>query len=257
MRAPHTGEDLPERRAQSERARAEWHDFMRTRSHELREKLVRRYVGLARATAARMYRRRIDNSVAFEDFLQYAQIGLVEAIEHYDPLRAVPFESFASFRIRGAVLNGLASETEIAAQRAYWSRRERERFESSKQPGPANERPASVDRLVCLALSPVRRDLDTQDEIDVADETLASDPCALAELWQLKSAIRSLLPELPPRECELMRRHYEDQIEFQQIAAEWGVTKGRVSQLHARALQRLREMLAPAADVNSRSRAAS
>ena len=65
----------------------------------------------------------------------------------------------------------------------------------------------------------------------------------MTELAQLTSAVRSLLPELPERERELMQRHYGEHIEFQQIAAEWGVTKGRVSQLHARALRRLREKL--------------
>jgi len=62
-------------------------------------------------------------------------------------------------------------------------------------------------------------------------------------LIQLKRAVRSMLPALPDRERELIRRHYEEQVEFQQIAAEWGVTKGRVSQLHAQALGRLRKLL--------------
>jgi RNA polymerase sigma factor for flagellar operon FliA len=48
---------------------------------------------------------------------------------------------------------------------------------------------------------------------------------------------------LPERERELIQRHYVEQVEFQQIAADWGVTKGRVSQLHAQALQRLRHLL--------------
>jgi len=61
---------------------------------------------------------------------------------------------------------------------------------------------------------------------------------------QLRRAVRALLPSLPERERELIRLHYEEQVEFQQIAAEWGVTKGRVSQLHAQALKRMRELLA-------------
>jgi len=75
------------------------------------------------------------------------------------------------------------------------------------------------------------------------DESLAANPYAVTELAQLKRAVHSLLPSLPERERELIRRHYEEHVEFQQIALEWGVTKGRVSQLHAQALQRLRQLL--------------
>jgi RNA polymerase sigma factor for flagellar operon FliA len=75
------------------------------------------------------------------------------------------------------------------------------------------------------------------------DHSLASNPYAMTELTQLRRAIRSMLNVLPDRERELIRRHYEDQVEFQQIAAEWGITKGRVSQLHAQALARLRKLL--------------
>src|SRR5688500_15099398 len=108
--------------------REHWLEFTRGRSREQREYLVTRYLELAKIMAAKLYQRRSDNAVPFADYLQYARVGLVEAIDSFDPDRSVPFEAFSSYRIRGAILNGLAAESELAAQRAFWARRERDRL---------------------------------------------------------------------------------------------------------------------------------
>lgn len=224
--------------------RDRWLEFVRTRGVPLRDALISRYSALAKITAARLYRRRADNSVDFGDYLQYARVGLIESIDHYDPERGVPFEAFSSFRIKGAILNGLQSESEVASQRAFWSRRARERFDSIKENETRGDRRASLEELVNLTVGLALSHLIEQDAGEIIDESLAANPYAITELIQLKRAVRSLLPSLPERERELIRRHYDEHVEFQQIAAEWGVTKGRVSQLHAQALGRLRKLLA-------------
>jgi RNA polymerase sigma factor FliA len=236
----------------SELDRARWREFVESRTQQLRTELIERYIGLARITAARLYQRRMDNSVSFADYLQYARVGLVEAIDHFDPAREVPFEAFSSFRIKGAVLNGLEGESELAAQRAFWSRRSRDRFESLKSHEVQGDRRASLEELVNLTVGLVLSHVVEHDEGEVIDESLAANPYAVTELAQLKRAVRSLLPALPERERELIRRHYEEHVEFQQIAADWGVSKGRVSQLHAQALQRLRELLGRKPKLDSR-----
>jgi RNA polymerase sigma factor FliA len=220
-----------------------WLAFVRGRSPDLRDSLVTRYLDLAKVMAARLYRRRGDNSVPFADYLQYARVGLVEAIDSFDPERSVPFEAFSSYRIKGAILNGLAGESELAAQRAFWSRRERDRLESLKQHELQSDRRATLEQFVNLTVGLALSHLIGPDESEILDETLASNPYAVTELAQLRRVVRSLLPALPERERELIRRHYEEHEEFQHIAAEWGLTKGRVSQLHAQALGRLRQML--------------
>ncbi len=222
---------------------ARWAEYCRTRTQALREELVARYLNLAKIMAARLYQRRADNSVSFADYLQYARVGLVEAIDHFDPGRAVPFEAFSSFRIKGAILNGLESESEVAAQRAFWARRTRERFESLKEHEVQGDRRATLEELVNLTVGLALSHVIEHDDGEPIDESLAANPYAVTELAQLKRAVRSMLPALPERERELIRRHYEEHVEFQQIAADWGVTKGRVSQIHAQALQRLRQLL--------------
>jgi len=183
-----------------ERDRARWLDFVQTRSARLRDELVQRYMSLAKMTAARLYQRRVDNSVPFADYLQYARVGLVEAVDSYEPERAVPFEAFSSFRIKGAVLNGLAAESELAAQRAFWGRRARERFESIRQHEVQNDRRASLEELVNLTVGLALSHVIEHEDGEVIDETLAANPYAVTELVQLRRAVRSLLPALPQRE---------------------------------------------------------
>src|SRR5215468_7623359 len=124
-----------------------WERFRDTRSVPLRGRLIERYLPLARAAAARFYRLRSDDSVPFEDYLQYARIGLVEAIDDYDPSREASFETYSSYRIRGAVLNGLGRESEVAAQRSFWRTRTQDRIDGfsmgATTPAPYNSAAAT------------------------------------------------------------------------------------------------------------------
>src|SRR5262245_5774700 len=205
---PSTAE-IPEE-VDPERDRSRWRDFATSRSARLREELVARYLTLAKIMAARLYQRRADNSVSFGDYLQYARVGLVEAIDHYDPEREVPFEAFSSYRIKGAILNGLESESEIAAQRAFWSRRARDRFESVKEHEVQGDRRASLEELVNLTVGLALSHIIEHEDGEPIDESIAANPYAVTELAQLKRAVRSLLPNLPERERELIRRHYDE-----------------------------------------------
>jgi RNA polymerase sigma factor FliA len=235
-----------------ESLRALWTRFAETREVLLRGRLIERYLPLARTAAARFYRLRSDDSVPFEDYLQYARIGLVEAIDDYDPAREATFETYSSYRIRGAVLNGLGRESEIAAQRNFWRTRSQERvglspesaaaIESVKEPFVETESmdaepsaPATNSLVVGFLLE--------HDGDDVADEAVQANPHAAAEQVELLTLIGIALEKLPARERELIRRHYFEQCEFRVIANELAVSPGRVSQLHAQALLRIRQLL--------------
>jgi RNA polymerase sigma factor for flagellar operon FliA len=221
-----------------ESLRALWARFTETREVFLRGRLIERYLPLARTAAARLYRLRSDDSVPFEDYLQYARIGLVEAIDDYDPAREATFETFSSYRIRGAVLNGLGRESEIAAQRNFWRTRFHERVELFVEAESAEEEPSAPATNSLVVGFLLEHDGD-----DIADEAVQANPHAAAEQVQLLTLIGIALEKLPVRERDLIRRHYFEQCEFRVIASELAVSPGRVSQLHAQALLRIRELL--------------
>jgi RNA polymerase sigma factor for flagellar operon FliA len=230
---------------------AVWQEWIVTRSIKTRDALVEGYLPLARIVAGRLYRSRADSAVQFDDYLQYARIGLLESVERFDPSRGASFQSFAFHRIRGAILNGLTRESELAAQREAARRKARERRESLMAQGPSGIERATLDDLIELTIGlALGALLDEQEE--AADESPHANPYAAVEINQLRRLTWAAVERLPQRERELIRAHYYEQREFQEIAVEWAVTAGRISQLHGRAINQLRALLAEQPKLNLR-----
>jgi RNA polymerase sigma factor FliA len=239
------GEQGPPEGVSGQQEVALWEEFRRSGAPELRERLVAAYLDLTHTIAARLFGQRVNNSVTFDDYLQYARVGLLEAIDRFDPQRGASFATFAGYRIRGAILNGLERATEAAAQSAHRRRaRLRERAQSLQPPQPnAAETGAArfaglVDVTVLLAMGYV---LEDSGHWNPGGADTASDPYRSVQLERLCSRLHRLVEVLPERERTIVQRHYFQQVEFQQIGELLGLSKGRVSQLHARALQLIRE----------------
>jgi RNA polymerase sigma factor FliA len=220
-----------------------WSRFHSSRDLRIRERLIGRYTALARTIAATLYAGRCDDTVSFDDYLQYARVGLIEAIDRYDSLRGTSFESYSSYRIRGAILNGLSRETEVRAQRGKRGVRLAEREQSLAGPMLVNPEGASLDDFVSFTVDLAVGFMLEDGSVECSDDSPAANPYAQAEVSQLRVRVREFVEQLPPRERQVLKSHYYDQVEFQEIAATLGITKGRVSQLHSRAVAKVRERL--------------
>jgi RNA polymerase sigma factor for flagellar operon FliA len=227
------------------RERGLWIEFHGASPTAAKAELIRMYEPLTRSIASRMYGRRIDDSVAFSDYLQYGQIGLLEALSRFDPTRGIAFSTFASSRIRGAILNGLAKESESASQNHFWRVHAHDRVDSlftALAPDADRISLAQIAMItVGLALGALLEE--SGDSFEPADPHPASNPYAVNELVQLCSAVEKLMARLPENERLVIRGHYIEHLEFQRLAQRMSITKGRVSQIHARALLRLRGWL--------------
>jgi RNA polymerase sigma factor for flagellar operon FliA len=222
-----------------------WEEYRHSRDTNVREKIVSYYEPLSKSIAARMYGLRVDDSVSFDDYLQYGRVGLLEAVERYDLNRDISFGSFSSARIRGAILNGIVRESELAAQHKFWKRRWQDRLDSIRTSvAPAAER-ASLAEIVSitmgLAVGVILEEL--REDNEPADLDPNNNPYAVNELQQLRAIIVELIERLPARERSVVHQHYFKQMEFQLIAEQLSVTKSRVSQVHGQAIIRLRTWL--------------
>lgn len=232
---------MPESSERVSAARHLWDAYAVSRDPQTRGDLIEHYMPLARIIAAKVFGLRADPFAKFDDYLQYARVGLIEAVDRYDATRSVPFEAYSTPRIRGAILNGLDHESEVSAQRGFWRTRMQERTDSllgDKQP----ER-ATLQELIQLTVGLALGAMLEEAGGELVDEQPRSNPYAVTEMEQLTRQVRGLLVKLPEREQQVIRGHYFEQRELQSIAADYGITKGRASQLHAQALIRLREML--------------
>lgn len=220
-----------------------WQELRSAKDPGIREQLIGHHLTFARILAAKAYAKRVSAEMEFADFMQYATIGLMEAVDRFDPDHGVKFETFAGPRITGAILNGIASFTEKQEQISARKRILADRTNSLKgKAADQSDSAALFGRLaevaIGLALGFVLEDsgMYQADEPMYADNTY----CRI-EMKQLRQQIKEALSRLPENHERVIAYHYLNHIGFDEIAKILGVSKGRVSQIHKDALARLKK----------------
>ncbi len=193
--------------------------------------------------AARMYRGRGGLPAEFSDYMQSALLGLLRAIDRYDPALAIPFVHFAGRHIRGAVLDALPAMTELHAQLLGRHKLPGDRLASLVVHVSAGEAGATLAELSSLALEFSMGFLLEDAGIfqpppDQPDQRCYDDH----RRRELSTAFAQLLPLLPERQSRLLRCHYFCDMNFAEIAQVMGVSVARVSQLHRVALKGLLQL---------------
>ncbi len=222
-----------------------WRSHMSQRSSETRQRVFEHYRRFAERLAAAQFARRPPGNFDRGDLRQLAYEALLQTIERFDPVRGVPFEAFARIRIDGHIGNSLAQSSEAAAQYSFRQRAERERLRSLQDGiDPALDDPlAALSSLSASIAIGLLLEAGAAQAIEAIPDPAPSAYDSLA--WnELVGRAHEMIDALPEREAFVMRQHYRHGVSFQEIAALMGVTKGRVSQIHRAALQRLRSLLA-------------
>lgn len=207
-----------------------------------RAKLVEAYTPLVRRLAARVYARRVGGELEFADLVQLGMVGLLEAIDRYTPARGVRFESFATYRVEGAILNGLAGYSELQRQLAVRREVARERAASLRQEDSAPDK-SSLERLADLAIGLAIGFALEAGPAESEGPVGPDNAYMRVELLQLRRQLAELTERLPDVERLVIFRHYFQQQAFDEIAHGLSLTKGRISQIHHSALRRLRERM--------------
>jgi len=178
-----------------------------------RSALIERYVPLARNLSRRV--RLVDTPLAdADDLASAAFLGLIDAVDRFEPGRGVPFEAYASLRIRGAIIDEL--------------RRIDERGRSAS--AAAQPRTISLDGLV---EDEWRQFLATPD--DGVDQKFENE--------DLCGRVEGALSTLPPRQREVLARYYAEALTLREAGKRMGISEARACQLHGRAIFNLRRAL--------------
>ncbi len=218
-----------------------WRRFIDKGEVEDRLSLIEHYLPIARRIAAKLFGNRPDDQVEFGDYMQFAVIGLIEAVDRYNPDREAAFNTFATYRIRGAILNGLEKITERRNQCAYRQRANRDRVESIGADAADAKQPFAemVDVTIELALSFILDSMDSYEETATAE----NGPYRNGAMVELRESLAAMLENLPERERLIIRYHYFHNMDFEQLSQILEISKGRVSQLHKSAVHSIREAL--------------
>lgn len=224
-----------------------WRRLRELGDGQARELLFTRYLPLARSIARMELRKAGLDRGNLGDLEQAAYQGLLQAIDRYDPERQVPFSAFARIRIAGSVRDQSAQLSEVGAQLAYKRKRAKDQLDSIKSPAaPEAENKTALEQLaeiaVELAIAFMLEADERQAKPLVGDLDNGFDSLA----WrQLMAKLDDYVDDLPKDEMSVIRQHYQNDVLFSEIAAIMGISKGRVSQLHKSALQRLHRRMGP------------
>lgn len=221
---------------------------------------VRRHAPLVRRLARRLVAR-LPANVEFDDMLQAGMIGLMDAASRYEPGQGTPFETYATQRIRGAMLDELRAGDWLprsarrvrrdidAAIHRLQGRLGRAPVESevAAELGLALSDYHALARGVCAPQLVSLDDLDGGADDEELEESHApgagGEPAALLDEKRMHQAVAAAIDRLPERERILMKLYHEQELNLREIGARLGVTESRVCQLHSQAIARLRTKL--------------
>ena len=225
-----------------------WKEYHQTGDAALRNRLVMQYAPLVKYVAGRM-RTRLPDSVDQDDLVSDGVLGLMDAVERFDPDRGLTFQTFAVPRIRGAIIDGMRAMD-------FVPRSVRDKLRTVQKAQLALEerlgRSPEVDELAREAGMSVQqvRDLTkqasgnnaNQDDFDLADE-LASAADHAVEQGDDNALLMRVVKELGERDQVVIALYYFEGLTLAEIGEVLGVTESRVSQLHSRATATLRNKI--------------
>jgi RNA polymerase sigma factor for flagellar operon FliA len=210
---------------------------------------------LARRMAASM-----PNSIDIGDLVQDGVLGLIDAANRFDESRNIKFETFAERRVRGAMIDALRKDAwprGVRRQRRELdAAREALRRELGHEPSMADlaARVGSDEKRLSRTIVRINTIEATSplatgehfDESSLPTALVPSEPESpdhAYERLETRQRVRTAIQSLPWREQKVIGLYYYGEVTMKQIGAEIGVNESRVSQLHARAIRRLREAL--------------
>lgn len=235
-----------------------WEEYAKAKSPEIREKIILEYAPLVKVVAGRlsMY---LGYNVEYEDLVSYGIFGLIDAIDKFDFLKDVKFETYASLRIRGAILDQIRKMDWIPRT----IRQKQKKIDAVIRDIEAKYGRSATDEEVSAGLGITGEEyLDWQSQMkitnvvslnefleqgsEVPNEAAQSrssqfdSPEEVLERDELKKMLTESLELLTEKERKVIVLYYYEDLTLKEISNILGVSESRISQLHTRALQKMR-----------------
>ncbi|ADL43193.1 RNA polymerase, sigma 28 subunit, FliA/WhiG subfamily [Caldicellulosiruptor obsidiansis OB47] len=234
-----------------------WEKFIKTKDPKIKEQLIIKYMPLVKLVAGRMaiY---FGGNVEYDDLVSYGSIGLLDAIEKFDSQKGVKFETYAYTRIKGAIIDCVRSQDFLPRSIRQKAKEIEKAYIEIEREGrtPTDD---EVAKRVGLSISELQKlqekissgmivSLDSFLEQNYESkigglEDFVSQPEHFIENEELKEVLRQQIDNLLENERMVIVLYYYEELSIKEIAKILGVSESRVSQLHTRALLKLRSAL--------------
>ncbi len=241
-----------------------WSSYKETGDEKAREQLVLAYSPLVKFVAGRMSSG-LPAHIEEADLISYGLLGLIGAIERFDPTREIKFETFAVSRIKGSIIDELRSLDWVprsvrAKAREIESTQTKLEHELGRVPTDrevADALEMSIDDFqesllqisnsTVIALDELWTVSDSSGDqvslLDTMKDPNAVDPARELGVSELKDRLANAISRLPEREKLVIALYYYESLTLREIGEVLGVTESRVSQLHTKAVLRLKSRL--------------
>ena len=240
-----------------------WNEYKFGGNEEAREKLITDFVPIVN-TIARRLEIYASSSYGFEDLVSVGLMGLLDAIEKFQPGKGAIFKTYAWHRIRGAILDEIRAldwvprsirDKASQLEKAYQTVRQRtgraaEEFEVAEELGISQQQlQETLAEVGCTSILTIEDLMTDEENEEIVNDWLA-DPYAVdvqeqVELQENKEILAESIDQLPEKEKLVVSLYYNEEATMQEISLVLGITVGRVSQLHSSAIVRLRNALKP------------
>jgi RNA polymerase sigma factor FliA len=241
-----------------------WGRFKFHGDMKARDRLILAYSPLVKYVAGRMSNG-LPSHIEEADLISYGLLGLISALERFDPAREIKFETYAISRIKGSIIDELRS-LDWVPRSVRSKAREIEKvnvvLEHRLQRAPTDSEMAAelgisedefqqsltqISNTSIVALDELwaisGSDGDQASLIDTLEDPKAHDPSRMLDLSEMKTRLAAAIDALPDREKIVIALYYYENLTLREIGEVLGVTESRVSQLHTKAILRLKGRL--------------
>lgn len=245
-----------------------WQDFTHHKERKAREELIVHYTQLVKYVVGRLALR-LPPSVQEEDLIGYGVLGLIEAVDRFDPTRGIKFETFAVTRIRGYILDSLRHLDLLSRSARRQAREVEEAISQLSQllgrlPDDAEvanhlgltfdqyyERLLNANSMVISLDQPLAVSGDEPYTLyDSLEDPHLPTPATQLDDEEMKVELVAAIRALPEREQVMISLYYNDGLTMKEIGQAMGVSESRVSQMHAKTMLTLRGLIKDRAEPN-------
>ena len=236
-----------------------WENYAKTKSPDIREKLILEYAPLVKLVAGRlsMY---LGYNVEYDDLVSYGIFGLIDAIDKFDSMKEVKFETYASLRIRGAILDQIRKMDWIPRT----IRQKQKKIDAAIKEIEINTGRAATDEEIAASLGISEDDyqgwqsqmkitgvvslnefMESGSEIPAqqSNQHRFEEPEEVVEKEELKKVLAQALELLTEKEKKVILLYYYEDLTLKEISHVLEVSESRISQLHTRALQKMKSKM--------------
>ncbi len=236
-----------------------WKQYIETKDAAAKEKLIIQYAYLIKYVAGRLsiY---FGSNVEFDDLVGYGAFGLIDAIEKYDLAKGVKFETYASLRIRGSIIDSIRDMDWVPRSlrqknkelEKVYAEIENEKGHTATDQEVAGKMGLGMDDFYKLLNDVNVSSMMSLDEfmeqnyergLEIFSESTEDKPEASLEFNEMKQLLADSIDKLPEKEKAVITFYYFEELTLKEISAIMNVTESRISQLHTKALLRMKGKL--------------